>query len=166
MTFDYYVPAVALGRIDTSDLPDIATELVANGYDSPAFVQLAGVLPGERTVWEIDEMWKRGVSELGHEVPTRRDAALQLRRYYAARVVAGELAPADGASEIVHLSHAVDTFSNDREWAGDGFGIAKLYGLFYKYDDVPEGDRRMPAEIDEAIRVECARLAQMPDGVI
>ena len=86
--------------------------------------------------------------------------------YYAAQVAAGTVAPADGASEILNLQSAVDEFQRDREWAGDGFGVARLLGLFESYDNIAESDPLAWRDVDAAIVAECARLAQVPDGVV
>lgn len=166
MTIDYYLLAQALGRIRSSELTHIAAQLLTDGHDSAGLTQLAGAMPGELSPAEIDDLWARSLRELQREVPSRREAALEMRRYYARRVADGDLSPAEGASEIVNLSHEAEGFPDDREWAGDGFGIAKLLGLFYAYDDVAEGDDGSMRRIDAEIKGECVRLAGVSPGVV
>lgn len=68
------------------------------------------------------------------------------------------MVPFDGAREISQLSiHLEDEFPTKR-YAGDGFGIAELYGLWAYYDDVPVEDTETRARFDAEIVEKCRRL--------
>jgi hypothetical protein len=159
MTFDLYLAAIALGRVPTPELPAVAMQALQEGYESPALAALAGTLPSERSLWELDEMWARSLHELEVRLPGRIDAGHRLKRHFARLVSSGKLAPRDGVFEIIRLAHDLSCELPSREYTGDGFGIARLYGIYYSHDDVPPFDHRLHAEIDAELRTECDRIA-------
>ena len=57
-------------------------------------------------------------------------------------------------TDIPHRSH----------FKGEEFGIARLVGLYYDYDDVSPRDAQTIAEMDAAIVKECARIASGGDA--
>jgi hypothetical protein len=160
MTFDLYLAAFALGRLQPSDLPAAAMQALEEGYDSPAIAALAGTLPSERSPFEIDALWVRGLRDLGKEVPARIEAGHRLKRYLAGLVSSGKLPPRAGALEIISIGDHLSSELPCREYAGDGFGIAELLGIYYSHDDVPPDDDRLHKEIDEELRAECERLVR------
>jgi hypothetical protein len=158
MTFDQYIAAFALGRVMTSDLPKIAIQALEEGYDSVDFATLTGSTLSERSPSELEELWLRGLRQLNKAVPGRAEAGRVLRGYYAGLVSSGSLAPRTGAAEIVKLTHELSDVLVNREYAGDGLGVARLLGLYYSHDDVPYGDERAHHEIDNELIAECKRL--------
>jgi hypothetical protein len=164
LTFDLYLSACALGRIQTSELPTIAMRALEEGLDSPTLVRLAGCRPGERSVFELDEMWVKTLRELGKRLPGRIDAGHELKRYFAGLVASGELPPRAGAGEIAALWIELSTDLPKRKFAGESFGVAKLLGDYYSHDDVPAEDDRVHDEIDAALKAECERIAKGESG--
>ena len=159
MTFDVYLAASALGRVRTSQLPAAAMQALEEGYDSPALAALAGTMPSERSPSQVEERWRLSLRDLGVAVPGRVEAGHRLKRYFAGLVSSGELPPRDGALEIIKLGWDLSPELPSSEYAGDGFGIAKLLGLYYSHDDVPPDDARLHDEIDAQLKAECVRLA-------
>jgi hypothetical protein len=43
----------------------------------------------------------------------------------------------------------------NREYFGDGLGVAEIVGLFYAHDDVQQSDTERHQKIDEAIKQAC-----------
>jgi hypothetical protein len=89
MTFDLYLAAFAVERLQTTDLPAAAMQAVEEGNDSPAIAALAGTLPSERSPFEIEEMWTRALRDLCKAVPARIEAGHRLKRYFAGLVSSG-----------------------------------------------------------------------------
>jgi len=160
MTFDLYLAAFALGRLQPSDLPAAAMQALDEGCDSSAMAALAGVLPSERSAFEIEAMWTHGLREVGKAVPTRIEAGHRLKRHFAALVSSGKLPPRVGAREIVRLAQDLSMDLPSREHVGDGFGVAKLVGDYYSHEAVAPGYEHLHDEIDEELRTECERLAR------
>ncbi len=159
MTFDLYLAAFALGRLPTSELSAAAMQALEEGYNLPALAALAGTLASERSPSEIEEMWTRSLRELDVALPGRVEAGHRLKKYFAGLVSSGELPPRDGAFEIIRLEMELFRELPAGEYAGDGFGIAKLLGIYYSHADVPPCDDRLRDEIDIELKAECARLA-------
>jgi hypothetical protein len=158
MTFDQHIAAFALGRVRTSDLPIVAVEALDEGYDCIELAMLAGSTPTEQSWSEAEELWRRALRRLNKAVPGRAEAGRVLRQYYAGLVSSGSLAPRTAAAEIVRLTNDLSDVFPNREYVGDGFGVARLLGLYYSHDDVPYGDERAHDEIDNEITAECKRL--------
>ena len=159
VTFDQYLAAFALGRLRSSDLPEAATQALAESYDSIELATLAGSTIRSSSPSELEEMWRRGLRDVNKTAPSRADAGRTLRDYYATLVATGAIEPRSGAAQIVRLATELDADLPSREFAGDGLGVAKLLSLYYNHDDVVLGDNRAHERIDEAIVEECRRLA-------
>jgi hypothetical protein len=124
MTFDLYLVEFALGRLQTPDLPAAAMQALEEGYDSPAMAALAGTLISERSPFEIDELWTRGLRELGKDVPARIDAGHHLKRYFAGLVASRRISPLGAPRAIrgavpVSRAHAVRPYSVLRALIGE-----------------------------------------------
>ena len=159
MTLDLYLAALALGRLRTSELPAVAMQALEEGHHSPALAALAGTMPSERSPSELEGMWARALGDLGMTLPGRVDAGHRVKRYFAGLVSSGDLPPRDGAFEIIQLARDLSQELPSSEYAGDGFGIAKLLGIYYSHDDCSAVDQRLHDEIDADLKAECDRLA-------
>lgn len=89
---------LALGRLNGDDLPMAAASALAEGIDSPALRELAGLSRGESR--EAMDLFRVAMTELGHPVPDQRGARLHLMRAAATAIVTGEGDPEDLAHEI------------------------------------------------------------------
>ncbi len=92
-----------LGRIPGEDLPQIATEAMVLGDDSPSLVQLAA--ESGTTIREAGPLFLAALHELEIDLPDRRTAIFVLARELAERIVAGQLGVHDGAHELALLSY-------------------------------------------------------------
>jgi hypothetical protein len=61
--------------------------------------------------------------------------------------------------EIIQLEHDLSRELPSGEYVGDGFGIAKLYSIYYSHDDLPSFDHRLDEAINAALKTECCRIA-------
>lgn len=57
-----------LGRLLSSDLPDVAAVWLVEGLDTPALRELAGHVPDDP--WVIDELWTHSLEQLGVDLPS------------------------------------------------------------------------------------------------
>jgi hypothetical protein len=86
---------VAVGRLASEDLPEIATEALVRGLDSPALRVLAG-----QARWDVrdsSDLFRVALDELGIELPDTDRAQWHLARRTAGEIVAGRIRAALGA---------------------------------------------------------------------
>jgi hypothetical protein len=77
-------------------MPDIATQLLADGYDTPSLRQVAGMVHGDPR--DVREAFIRALQELDLWLPDRRAAELLLAR----DLQAGRVSLARTAARICH----------------------------------------------------------------
>jgi hypothetical protein len=168
VTLDQYLAALVLDRLTSYDLPAVAMQAFAEGFDSLDLAVLASATAteSEQASSGLWELWERWLRQSGKALPTRVDAAHTLRDYFAARVCSGSLEPQAGAEAITMLARDLEVELPTREYVGDGLGVARLVGLFYSHDDVPRHDHAAHRAIDDDIRTECRRLlaSRTPGG--
>lgn len=109
--------SIVLGVIRSDGLPAVAATALADGWDSPSLRVLAG---SPRSDPDVRSLFERALSELNVSLPTPREAVIVLANDIAASVLAGTVAPYDGAQRITELSlrlpedaehlHELDTF--------------------------------------------------------
>ncbi len=158
MTFDLHLAEIGLGRLHTSDLSGIAMQASEEGYQSPALAALAGTLGGERSPFEIDELWMRALREVDKKVPGRIEAGHRLKRHLAGLVASGRVPPRTGAREIVRLHDDLNLPFHAHY--GDGFGIAELIGHYYVYGDEAPRKKRLRRKLDALLKADCERLSR------
>ncbi|MBP0455786.1 hypothetical protein J5Y04_40635 [Kitasatospora sp. RG8] len=81
-------------EIRPEDLPMIAAEALAAGLDTPTLCELAG-WPRTADAHDIRTAFEQALSESGIELPDPQLARRHALRRLAARLVAGEIGPAD-----------------------------------------------------------------------
>ncbi|WDZ87745.1 hypothetical protein [Micromonospora cathayae] len=90
---------VRAGELASEELPMIAAEALAEGLDTPSLRELAGLSAGEYR--EARELLDRVVAELGlPALPDEDQAVWEMAVLAARRMVAGAVAPVDGAQAI------------------------------------------------------------------
>ncbi len=82
-------------RLPGEQLPEIATDLLAQGVDSAAIRELAGLY--EPTLRDAASLFERVLADLGRPPLTTEQAAEIVARDLARRIVTGELQPRDAA---------------------------------------------------------------------
>jgi hypothetical protein len=81
------------------DLPEIATQALVRGIDSPALRELAGLSRDDARRGARD-LYITAMAELGVQMPTPTEAARELVRFWAAEMLAGRLTPYE-ASRLI-----------------------------------------------------------------
>ena len=108
-SFNVAIAQWRLGRLRSTELPEIATAALERGLDSPALRQLAG-LPNTAD-YDAVELLQRAAAELGTPIPDARGAVLTIARSIAERIVNATLEPYEGARQIWGLW--VDDFPDE-----------------------------------------------------
>ncbi|HEV8112128.1 MAG TPA: hypothetical protein VGR31_05080 [Planctomycetota bacterium] len=158
MTFDQYLAAYALGKVRSSDLPDLGVQALTEGYDSVDLAVLAGSTSRSASPRELEELFFGGLRQLDKVIPSRAEAGRVLRDYYASLVATGAMSPRTGGAELVKLIDELGGEFPSQEYVGDGLGLARIYGLYDSYDDVKDGDDQSHREIDDEIKKACEEL--------
>ncbi len=154
--------AHVLGFLPPEKLPGVAAAWLEGGLDSKSLAVLAGET-SRSDPHLLRSLFESALRELGHPLPTPIHAGEVLKRHYASQVAGGEIPPRQGARFIVErVFREIDELLPPGEYLGESFGIARLVGLFYNYDDVEDDDLDSIAEIDTAIIEECKLLVGEP----
>jgi hypothetical protein len=162
-TFEDLIAEFVLAPLATN-VSDLAYQLLQSGYESPSLAALVSPTR-DQTPQDLRDLFLSALRELGLSLPDRLTAAVALKRQIARRVAGGELPPRDGAAKVVGLLHSLEgELPKARQYVGDTFGVARIVGLFYSYDDVPDGDSLAITEIDESIKWLCGRIAEGEDA--
>jgi hypothetical protein len=131
---------MAVGRLASDDLPEIATEALVRGLDSPALRVLAG-----QARWDVrdsSDLFRVALDELGIELPDADRAQWHLARRTASEIVAGRIRAARGASELWLAYQKVR----------DNGDLRIFVGLASTLDDHPEDTEQIEADIVAAAR--------------
>lgn len=96
-----------LEMIAPEEMPDLATRLLECGADSPALVELAGLL--RPTFWEVSPVVQR-LFEEAQMSPISREEALWRIAYTTAReILDGTVTPRTGAGVLWQICSELDT---------------------------------------------------------
>jgi len=138
-----------LGLIPSQALPQLATDAMEAGFDSPALRELAGEL--HPTLGASGPLFETILDEIGVGIPDRSRAGLVLARSYAAQITAGTLSPYEGARKIWRLQIDIEGLRHDlgpfAYWASE-------------WDEADSAGRRRQCET--AIRTAALGLAAAP----
>jgi hypothetical protein len=138
MTFVEHLANFVLGNVAFFSLPTVATQALVEGYDSRHLRMLAGLDEGQCNSFQVEDFWRRSLSELQLPLPSREEAARLLICYWARKIVEGSVTPEEGSMLIVN--HVYDRTQHQNEKiAGDSLGISVLIGHAYNYGDLQEG---------------------------
>src|SRR4029078_1676242 len=89
---------LAVDEQPPEDLPVVAADALARGFDSPALREAAGI--SRRDIRDARDRFEDALAELGIAIPGRVDAVWQLVRRVAREIVDGDVSPYDGARAI------------------------------------------------------------------
>ena len=137
----------AVGSLASEDLPEIATEALVRGLDSPALRVLAG--QSRDDVRDSADLFRVALDELGIDLPDADNARWHLARSTASGIVAGRIGPARGATEL-SLSYGKVRDNGD---------LRIFVGLASVLEDHPEDAEHIEADIVAAARELLARPA-------
>lgn len=138
-----------LGLDLTVTAPDLATDALVRGVDSPSLRQLAGARADDG--WVCDQLFRDTLDELGIITPDERTARRLLIRSVELDVVRGDLAPILGAIDINELI--------DHEADGSD-SLLVFSGLLAEDEEYP--DRR--PQIERRIRAAATDLLHTDTG--
>lgn len=90
-----------LGEMKSDSIPQIAADLLEDGYDSLRLRRLAALV---RPDWfDVHDDFEAVLRELGVPAITKEQAWLRIVRRVAEQIVACEVSPAEGAGCLAHL---------------------------------------------------------------
>lgn len=138
---------MAAGSLSSEELPEIATEALVRGFDSPSLRLLAG--QPRNDVRDSADLFRAALDELAIELPDADRARWQLARRTAKDMVAGRLGPAVGASEL-WLAY---------QKLRDNGDLRIFVGLASMLDDHPEDAQQIEDDMVAAARELLARPA-------
>lgn len=124
------------GVLRSEELPDIATDALVRGWDSPSLRLLAGQDPAD--VRDSADLFERVLDELGIALLPPDEAVWCLVRMTAQEIVDGEIEPASGANAIWTTGYHRVVDSGD---------LRVFVGLASTADDYPEDLLAIEAEI-------------------
>jgi hypothetical protein len=150
--------------------PDLATEAMGEGVDTPSLRVLAGLSPVQGNNEEITEYLQKTLRELEVDWPSEEEAAWLLLRYYIDAIIDGAIDPHAGLHTIISKIYRRMRWSeSDKHYAGDSIKIEKLYGLCDTFDDLAEASTRwdkektndqLKAELQKEIRNEAGNYRE------
>jgi hypothetical protein len=117
-----YQVAVAkylIGDFPTERFPDLASEALEDGIDTPTIIEIAGLK--QPSYFDIQEFIPKLLDELGIPPLTKHEAGLFLAKNIAGKIVSGELDPEKGAKELEQLWFKMEY--SLREWL-ENFSLA------------------------------------------
>ena len=126
---------MATGSLASEKLPDIATDALVRGLDSPALRMLAGQLRND--VRDSADLFRTALEELGIDLPDVDTAQWCLARLTAADIVAGRVSPGQGATNLWLIYLRVM----------DSGDLRIFVGLGSELDDHPEDEKEIAAQI-------------------
>ena len=138
---------MAAGSLVSEDLPEIATEALVRGLDSPTLRVLAG--QSRDDVRDLADLFRDALDELGIDLPDPDSAQWRLARRIAGDIVTGRVSPARGANEL-WLAH---------ERVRDNGDLRIFVGLASMLDDHPEDAEQIEADMVVAAQELLARPA-------
>jgi hypothetical protein len=138
MSFKVHLANYVLDNTKLSTMPDAAVQALIEGFDSPSLTKLAGESGDHSNLFEIEELLRHTLSELGLSLPSKDEAAHILISYWAERIVSGSVQPREGARHILVQVYHRTEHPNDK-FVGETLDISSLVGLAYEYDDLHEG---------------------------
>jgi len=89
----------SLGQLNSEALPRLAQEALENGLDSPSIRMLAG--EQNPIMSDAAPVFEQALVELSVDIPTKREAAIQIAQHHAEAIVSGKISPAEGARRII-----------------------------------------------------------------
>jgi hypothetical protein len=142
------------GDLSPESTPLLAVDLLSEGIESPAIIELAGL--NRPTLSEVAPLVERVLRENSLE-PMERTAAYWRASYSVARdIVNGKLAPRDGAGRLWSIASALEL--------PEGLRTFVYYAA--DYGEGPESPEAEAAWFDEQIRKDARALLDQaaPDG--
>ncbi len=87
--------------LPSEQLPEIASDALAEGYDSPSLRTLAGVT--NPIMSEVEPLFRKALDELSIPIPDFSDSGKSIALYYAKAIVSGDVSPYEGARTLWNI---------------------------------------------------------------
>lgn len=126
---------LAIGELASEDLPDLATDALVRGLDSPSLRVLAG--QSRDDVRDSADLFRSALDEIDVELPNPDAARWRIARSIAADIVANRKSPGLGANELWMLAEDVR----------DSGDLRIFIGLASQWDDHPEDVEELSLQI-------------------
>jgi hypothetical protein len=107
MEFDIAKILWTLDLMPPENLPQVATELLTEGFDCEALRLLAGLTSIEGA--DVSNLFEQAMRELGVPPLSKREAVIGYTRLISDEILQGKIAPYDGAKKIWNVSIKLDT---------------------------------------------------------
>ncbi len=136
MDFQVVMAQYGLGNFDSADLIEFGVQALVEGYDSLHLRWLAGENPRFCNGEEVKEYFERALRELGLTLPTWQESVRIIIRYWAERIVAGEVTPEEGARKAADETYYQSLmFLSDMDPLWKALGVERWMWLVYSYDE-------------------------------
>ncbi|MDD2319351.1 MAG: hypothetical protein PHO83_04790 [Geobacteraceae bacterium] len=143
MNWKLELAKMLFGLRPIESFPDLATEALGEGTDTPSLRILAGLTPVQKNNDEIREYLQKSLHELSVNWPSEEEATWMLLRHYIDEIIDERIEPHAGLHTIIwDIYHRMRWSESDQHYAGDCIKIEKLYGLCDTYDDLSESTHR------------------------
>jgi hypothetical protein len=141
--------ALALFSIDAlapEDMPEVAAEALADGFDSPSLSTLAGLSPFDARL--ARDLFLSAMEELGETMPPPEDGLRVRLRNLEERVRIGSLAPNE-ASELAWATYAQSPVLGREPMTlpADLRSVYALMDLAERWHEQPRDRRKLDSEI-------------------
>lgn len=141
LTFQQHIANFVTGNLTTLQLPQIGLAGLEQGLESESLTILAGMSDNDNP-FELEDYFNKALTELGIKLPEKRQAAIELALYYADQIIDSKVDPVDGVNKIIRKAlDSHDFFHESKEFAMDSIGFAKIYGLYWTFDDLRNADK-------------------------
>lgn len=129
-----------LGNTTISDLPRIGLLGLTEGLESESLIILAELSETDNS-FEIEQYFKKTISELSIEIPDKYSASIELAQFYADLIIDRKLDPILGVNKMIKKCFDHCDFGESKKYAMDNIGFEAVYGLYWSYDDLKNADR-------------------------
>ena len=149
-----------MGHFRGDDLPPIATDALAEGFDSASLRVLAGEM--NPAMSDAGPLFERSLAEIGLRLPTKQEAALIIGKHYARRILRGDLTPYEGAVRI--------WYNVSNRLSAPCQVLLHFVGAASEIEDIPERGhlpwtrRRLIRQYEEDIKKSARELTEIEDA--
>ncbi len=143
MNFKQKLADFVFGNRTTSQHPDIALTAMDEELDSESLVILAGMSEKDNS-FELEQYFQQMLLELEIVLPSKIDAAYELLRYYANRIVNE---PSEAYQQMINVNSINNAFpqpepkEGEKRYVGEFFDLQYMFTWFRELQDFKDGSR-------------------------
>ncbi|MDQ7780329.1 MAG: hypothetical protein RDV41_11590 [Planctomycetota bacterium] len=139
ITFNEHVANFVLGNVKEKALIVAATAALLEGHDTRHLRMLAAEDENKFNVFEVRSEFKNALAEMGLSLPSKKEAATTLIRFWCRQIVDGKVDPYDGAGHIRWGVYDRVSGLGEEKCAGDALGIATIVGPHFQICELKDG---------------------------